>query len=106
MPKAYSWNANILEGAYNSPSSSTGDYRLETSTDGVTWTAAAAGHFGPADRDRMNPVALTAGTAGVQFVRYTMLGTQVADEGGSCPSQFSGCAFVDTVEVGVYGTAN
>jgi hypothetical protein len=46
---------------------------------------------------------LSAGTAGVQFVRYTMLGTQVADEGGSCPSQFSGCAFVDTVEVGVYG---
>ena len=66
---------------------------------------AATGHFGPADRDRMNPVALSAGAAGVRFVRYTMLGTQVADEGGSCPSQASGCSYVDTVEIGVYGAA-
>ena len=87
------------------PSSSTGDYQLETSPDGNTWTVAATGHFGPANRDRMNPVTLSAGTAGVQFVRYTMLGTQVADDGGSCPSQLSGCQFVDTVEVGVYGAA-
>jgi extracellular elastinolytic metalloproteinase len=87
------------------PSSSAGDYRVETSADGSSWTVAATGHFGPANRDKMNPVTLSAGTAGVQFVRYTMLGTQVADEGGSCPSQFSGCSFVDTVEVGVYGAA-
>jgi extracellular elastinolytic metalloproteinase len=87
------------------PSSSAGDYRVETSPDGATWTAAATGHFGPADRDRMNPVALSAGTAGVRFVRYTILGTQVADEGGTCPGQFSGCAYVDTVEVAVYGAA-
>jgi extracellular elastinolytic metalloproteinase len=85
------------------PSSSTGDYRVETSPDGAAWTVAATGHFGPADRDRMNPVPLPAGGAGVQFVRYTMLGTQVADEGGTCPGQFSGCSYVDTVEVGVYG---
>jgi extracellular elastinolytic metalloproteinase len=87
------------------PSSSAGDYRVETSADGSSWTVAATGHFGPANRDKMNPVTLSAGTAGVQFVLYTMLGTQVADEGGSCPSQFSGCSFVDTVEVGVYGAA-
>ncbi|MFI5894023.1 M36 family metallopeptidase [Actinoplanes sp. NPDC051513] len=87
------------------PSASAGDYRVETSADGAAWTVAASGHFGPADRDRMNPVTLSAGTAGVRFVRYTMLGTQVADEGGSCPSQLSGCSFVDTVEVGVYGAA-
>jgi hypothetical protein len=87
------------------PSASTGDYRVETSTNGTTWTVAATGHFTPADRDRMNAVPLTAGTAGVQFVRYTMLGTQVADEGGTCPSDLNGCSFVDTVEVGVYGAA-
>jgi extracellular elastinolytic metalloproteinase len=87
------------------PSASTGDYQVETSPDGNAWTVAAAGHFGPANRDKMNPVALSAGSAGVRFVRYTMLGTQVADEGGSCPSQFSGCSFVDSVEVGVYGAA-
>ncbi len=85
------------------PSASTGDYRVETSPDGAAWTVAATGHFGVADRDRMNPVTLTAGTDGVQFVRYTMVGTQVVDEGGTCPSDLSGCAFVDTVEVGVYG---
>jgi hypothetical protein len=73
---------------------------VETSPDGNAWTVAATGHFGAANRDRMNPVALSAGNAGVRFVRYTMLGTQVADEGGSCPSQFSGCSFADTVEVG------
>jgi extracellular elastinolytic metalloproteinase len=87
------------------PSSSAGDYRVGTSPDGSAWTVAATGHFGPANRDKMNPVTLSAGTGGVQFVRYTMLGTQVGDEGGSCPSQFSGCSFVDTVEVGVYGAA-
>jgi hypothetical protein len=87
------------------PSSSTGDYRVETSPDGTVWTAAATGHFGPADRDRMNAVPLTGGTTGARYVRYTMLGTQVVDEGGSCPGEFSGCSFVDTVEVGVYGAA-
>jgi hypothetical protein len=87
------------------PSASTGDYRVETSPNGTTWTVAATGHFGPADRDRMNAVPLTAGKTGVQFVRYTMLGTQVADEGGTCPSDLSGCQFADTVEVGVYGAS-
>jgi extracellular elastinolytic metalloproteinase len=85
------------------PSSSTGDYRVETSPDGAAWTVAATGHFGTADRNRMNPVTLSAGTAGVKFLRYTMLGTQVADSGGTCPSQSSGCEFVDTVEIGAYG---
>ncbi|MET3425357.1 hypothetical protein BJ973_004569 [Actinoplanes tereljensis] len=88
------------------PSSSTGDYRVETSPDGTAWTVAASGHFGPADRDRANAVPLTAGTTGVRYFRYTMLGTQVADEGGSCPGDYSGCSYVDTVEVGVYGAAS
>ena len=85
------------------PSSSTGDYRVETSPDGAAWTVAATGHFGTANRNKMNAVTLSAGTSGAKFIRYTMLGTQVADSGGTCPSQFSGCAFVDTVEIGAYG---
>ena len=89
------------------PSSSTGDYRLETSVDGTTWTPASTGHFGVANRDKMNDVALSAGsTAGVRYLRYTILGTQVAEEGGTCPGEFSGCYYVDTVEIGVYGTAS
>ena len=87
------------------PSSSAGDYRVETSPDGTTWTAAATGHFGPANRNKMNPIPLPTTTTAIQFVRYTILGTQVADEGGTCPSQFTGCAYADTVELGVYGPA-
>ncbi len=86
-------------------SASTGDYRVETSPDGTTWTTAAEGHFGVANRNTMNAVELTAGTAGVQYVRYTMLGTQLAEAGGSCPGAFSGCDFIDSVELAVYGTA-
>ncbi len=87
-------------------SASTGDYRVETSTDGTTWTVAAGGHFGPADRNRMNSVPLAAGsTANVQYVRYTMLSNQLADVGGTCPGAFSGCDYVGATELAVYGTA-
>ncbi|WP_236718071.1 M36 family metallopeptidase [Actinoplanes sp. TFC3] len=88
------------------PTSSAGDYRVETSVDGTTWTVASQGHFGVANRDKMNELTLTPGsTAGVRYLRYTILGTQVADEGVSCPGNYSGCYYVDTVEVGVYGSA-
>jgi hypothetical protein len=85
-------------------SASTGDFRIETSTDGTTFVVAASGHFSVANRGHLNSVPLTAGTtANVQFVRFTMLGTQVADIGGSCPGPFSGCAFMDMSEMEVYG---
>ena len=53
----------------------------------------------------MHPVPLTAGTDNVRFVRYTMLSTQVADLGGTCPGAFSGCNFVDSTELAVFGPA-
>jgi hypothetical protein len=81
-----------------------GDYRVETSADGTGWTLAAQGHFGVEDRI-MHPVRLTGGTTGVQFVRYTMLGSQVVDSGLSCPGPWSGCIFVDSTELAVYGAA-
>jgi hypothetical protein len=85
-------------------SSSTGRFRVETSTDGVTFKPAASGDFGIANRNRMNTVTLDpASTAGVQFVRYTMLSSQVDDSGGTCPGPFGGCEFVDSVELAVYG---
>jgi extracellular elastinolytic metalloproteinase len=84
-------------------SASTGDYKLETSTDGTTWVVASTGHFGVADRT-MHPVPLAPGSsAGVQFVRYTMMSTQVADLGGTCPGNFSGCDYVSSTELAVYG---
>jgi hypothetical protein len=32
-----------------------------------------------------------------------MLSTQVADLGGTCPGAYSGCQFMDSTELGVYG---
>ena len=84
-------------------SASTSAYRVETSSDGTTWTLASSGDFGIADRS-YHAVPLVGGTAGVRFLRYTMLSTQVVDLGGTCPGPFSGCLFVDSVELGVYGT--
>jgi extracellular elastinolytic metalloproteinase len=88
------------------PTSSTGDFRLETSVDGSTWQAAASGHFRPAQDGKLNVVALKAGTGtGVRFVRYTMLGTQLADFDIDCNVTFtSGCLFLDSAELVVLGS--
>ncbi|WP_256796406.1 M36 family metallopeptidase [Terrabacter sp. Ter38] len=85
-------------------SASTGDYRVETSTDGITWAVANQGHFGLADRQPTSIPLAAGSTAAVKFVRYTMVSTQVADLGGSCPGLFSGCDFMDSTELSVYGT--
>jgi hypothetical protein len=85
-------------------SASTGDYRLETSTNGTTWVLASQGHFGVAER-RPTSVPLNAGsTTDVAFVRYTMIGNQLAEAGGTCPGPFSACDFMDSTELAVYGT--
>ncbi|GIG61432.1 hypothetical protein Lfu02_58040 [Longispora fulva] len=87
------------------PSGSVGDYRLETSADGVTWRAAAAGHFGVADRNRPNAVPLAPGSgAGVRWLRFTMAGNQLVDAGGACPGAFSACTVVSASELAVHGT--
>ncbi|MGX6604280.1 M36 family metallopeptidase [Micromonosporaceae bacterium Da 78-11] len=90
------------------PSASTGGYRVETSPDGAAWTLGAEGTFalgtvGP------TPVALAAGSGtGVGFVRYTMLTTQGQDA-GDCPAgqppTESGCVYLDSTELAVYGPA-
>ena len=88
-------------------SASTGKYSVESSTDGTNWTPVSApgAAFGGANRNRMNSIPLAPGsTAGVLFLRYTMLGTQLHVSGGACPGAFSACDFVDTVEFAVYGT--
>ena len=72
--------------------------------DGTTWVTLHQGHFGVADR-KMTTIPLDAGSAGVRFVRYTMIGTQLADVGGTCPGPFSACNFMDSVELAVYGAA-
>jgi extracellular elastinolytic metalloproteinase len=84
-------------------SAATGDFRVETSADGSTWTVAAEGHFTPGQL-QATPVPVTAGGTGVGYVRYTMLGTQLADYGLDCSLGYSGCAWVDSAELSVYGT--
>ncbi|BCJ36087.1 hypothetical protein Athai_35900 [Actinocatenispora thailandica] len=86
-------------------SASAGDYQVETSTDGKTWTVAAKGHFGPDAFHTYTTVSLTAGATGVKYLRYTILGSQVSDYGISCASRpVSGCFYVDSTEVLVHGS--
>jgi hypothetical protein len=86
-------------------SASTGDFTVETSVDGTTFVLATSGHFSVGNRNKRTSITLNAGTtAGVKFVRYTMISTQVADVGGTCPGNFSGCNFMDSTELAVYGT--
>jgi len=85
-------------------SASTGQFTIETSPDGVTFTQAAAGTFVVADRGHLNTVTPSAGTAGVRFVRFTMLGNQTPDFATNCPAgAFSGCSFTDLTELAVFG---
>ena len=87
-------------------SASTGGYRVETSTNGTTFTVASTGTFTAADRHRLNSVSLAGGTTtGVTFIRFTMLSPQLpGDPATLCPGAFSGCQFLDMSELEVYGT--
>ena len=85
-------------------SASTGPYSIETSTDGTNWTTANQGTFTPADRGHFSSPPLAAGsTDAVKFIRYTMKDSQVLQV-GSCPGAFSGCDFIDSSELEVYGS--
>lgn len=87
-------------------SASTGDYRIETSPDATTWTTAAQGTFGTADRGQLNQLDSTDGTAAVSFVKFTILGNQTPDFATSCPDgAFSGCSYTDLTELAAYGVA-
>jgi hypothetical protein len=85
-------------------SASTGDYKVEVSTDGSTFSQVAAGTFTPANRGQMNDVTLSGATSAITDVRFTMVTPQVFQV-GSCPGAFSGCDFMDMTEIAVYGTA-
>ncbi|HEX5199533.1 MAG TPA: M36 family metallopeptidase [Actinoplanes sp.] len=89
-------------------SAGTGGYRVETSVDGTTWVLGASGSF-PAFTTTPTPVALAAGTGdGIGYVRFTMLTSQGQDA-GLCPAgqppTVSGCVFLDSTELAVYGPA-
>ena len=86
-------------------SASTGGFTIETSTDGGTFTEAASGTFGVADRGHLNEVDLTAGADGVQYVRFTIESNQTPDFATNCPNgAYSGCSFTDLTELAVFGS--
>ncbi|MEU9329664.1 M36 family metallopeptidase [Streptomyces canus] len=93
-------------GCGDDTTASLGDYRIETSTDGTSWTTAADGHFTPADTGRQNAVSLKDGTGqNVRYVRLTALGNQAADNGVDCAKDSgpSGCRYLDVTELAVHG---
>ncbi|MEU1270922.1 M36 family metallopeptidase [Streptomyces sp. NPDC005799] len=109
LPKAVDIGELLVDptaGCGDDTTASLGDYRIETSPDGATWTIAAEGHFKPADSGRQNAVTLKDGSGqNVQYVRLTMLGNQAADNGVDCAkdSSPSGCRYLDATELVVHG---
>ncbi|MFF0339483.1 M36 family metallopeptidase [Kribbella sp. NPDC004875] len=86
-------------------SSSTGQYKIETSADGTTWATAAEGTFAAANRGKYNLVTPTGNATGVQYVRFWMLSPQVPDFQTNCPDgAFGGCQYTDMTELQVFGT--
>ncbi|MCA2212402.1 M36 family metallopeptidase [Jidongwangia harbinensis] len=91
------------------PTASTSRYRVETSGDGTTWTVGAEGAF-PNGTVTPTTVPLSEGSrSDVAFLRYTMLTTQGQDA-GLCPAgqppTVSGCLYLDSTELAVYGAAS
>ncbi len=87
-------------------SASTAGYTIQTSPTGTagTWTTAATGTFTSADNGTLNHVTPTAGTAGVEFLKFQINSNQTPDFAHNCPDGgYSGCAFVDLTEFQVYG---
>ena len=74
---------------------SLGQFSIATSSDGVTFTASAAGAFTAAYNHRLNRVPPSGGTARVRFVRLTMHSPQ--------GSAGSGAQYMDVSELEVYG---
>jgi hypothetical protein len=90
----------------DAPSAATGDFRIETSSNGTAYKVAASGRFTPDDLGRVNTVTPKSGTtAGIRFVRFTMIKPQLFQiPGAACPGPFDGCDFMDMTELEVYGT--
>lgn len=74
---------------------SLGQFTIETSPDGGTFTTSATGAFSASHNHRLNRVPPDGGTAGVRFVRLTMHSPQVASG--------SGAQYMDVSELEVYG---
>jgi extracellular elastinolytic metalloproteinase len=75
-----SYGLDPAEGCGSSPNSATGDYRLESSLDRITWTTIKEGTFGDADRHHLNEVLPPDSARTARYLRLTLLSTQGADD--------------------------
>jgi hypothetical protein len=73
-----------------------GDYDVQASTDGTSFTSISAGTFTPADLRRSNPITLTATPAGTRFIKL-IAKTSQSNTG-------SGTVFMDVAELRAFGT--
>ena len=108
-------------------SSATHHYKVETSTNGTTFSLVNEGHFYAANRGHLNTVTpLAAGaTSNVGWLRFTMINPMVPETGNACtdatncgdngvaqrcgpsppnPGNFGGCTFMDMSEIEVFGS--
>ncbi|MDP9219094.1 MAG: M36 family metallopeptidase, partial [Actinomycetota bacterium] len=72
-------------------SASLANFRIDTSVNGTTWTAAAQGSFGSANLGHLNVVTPGTDPTGVRWVRLTLLSAQAST------------TFVDATELEIYG---
>jgi extracellular elastinolytic metalloproteinase len=109
-------------------SSSTRGYKVETSTDGTTFSQVATGVFYASNRAKLNSVSPSGSLSGIRYIRFTMLNPQVPLGGfGACTNAtscgadpndssgvaahcgpgkdngFGGCTFMDMSEIEVLG---
>jgi hypothetical protein len=85
-------------------SASAGDFLVEASPDGNTWTEVASGTFTPDQRFSYVDVPVDTPVDDVSFVRYTIESPQVPGFATNCPDgAFDGCTYMSTTEVEVFG---
>jgi extracellular elastinolytic metalloproteinase len=84
-------------------SSSVAKYRIETSTDGNTYTTAAEGEFDASNRNHLNEITLDTPIPNVGYVKFWMLSPQVPDFEQTCPEgNYGGCQYTDMTEIEVF----
>ncbi|MBO0843433.1 MAG: M36 family metallopeptidase, partial [Nocardioides sp.] len=59
--------------------SATGDYKIEVSADGTSWTTVKDGHLGYDTQGKLNTITPDAPATGVKYVRFTIEGNQLTD---------------------------
>jgi extracellular elastinolytic metalloproteinase len=75
---------------------SVGSYKIETSTNGTTFTQTNSGTFTATNNHKLNTLTPAGGTANVRYVRFTMNAPQ--------STSGSGADWMDMSELKVYGT--